>query len=165
MNDESIEELLASLPDFDLRRRLNEEFLGSIPSSEPALRQAVIRGVWRCIDVPHPAPSRIKSKYGILSAGEARALWDRWTMDPTSFERDRPASVIDAVREYGKDREADEQMSQRAWRQAFDGQLPTPPPGYHWEMDYGGLRHPGLHHESYPFRLWHRDLGYMLHSE
>ena len=41
------------------------------------------------------------------------------------------------------------------------GKLPTPPTGYFWAADNGGLQLPGWR----SFRLWNRELGYMPHSE
>jgi hypothetical protein len=157
--EDSLDRFLAALPNASRRHELTRAFHESLPSDAAELRRTVVHGVWQTVWVSYDSP--LKSQYGQLGAGKAARLCQLWRRDPDTFERTRPAAVVAAVRQFAEDEAVDQARFRLAWQQALDEQLPSPPPGYEWQPDNGGLRPPGM----FTFRLWGCDMGFMPGSE
>jgi hypothetical protein len=153
--DDPVAALLGSLPHPADRARLNAEFAATIPSAEPELEAAVLRGILRSVLRPVPVvhEAAVRNARHEQGGPALPALAGR----SARFERERPARIVAAVKECGRDAEADEARWRNAWQRALETQLPTPPAGYHWRRQRACFELGGGH----TFRLWRRDLGYM----
>jgi hypothetical protein len=69
--------------------------------------------------------------------------------------------VVKAMFAFEKDYEKDTHKADLEHALKYALNVPTPPEGYEWNLDNGGIRFQG----AMTYRLWHNKFGYMPMSE
>jgi hypothetical protein len=114
--------------------------------------------------VPQIRRERISLRPMRFPLSDEAAFWSEYPQQPAVFRNfvADPGIFVSVPPESAKTTDSERrEPSVKTGGDDLVGKLPTPPKGYFWSADDGGMLVTGWRH----FRLWHQELGYMPHSE